>query len=196
MKKTLYVVRHGNTFDKGDVVRRVGGRTDIPLSNSGQIQAAILADVFDSIALEACFSSPLKRTMQTAEAICGGHKVAIQNAEFLREIDYGPDENRPEIDVIERIGAQTIKDWDERTIVPDGWSVDPNFYRQAWADFIDNIQSHNTLVVTSNGVARFLLDALSVVAEDRKMKTGSVSRFAFNEGKWTLDYWGIRPPLP
>ncbi|HAY06935.1 MAG TPA: histidine phosphatase family protein, partial [Hyphomonas sp.] len=24
----LFVVRHGNTFDKGDTVTRVGGRTD------------------------------------------------------------------------------------------------------------------------------------------------------------------------
>ena len=35
----VYIVRHGNTFDRGDVILRVGGRTDIPLSTSGIDQA-------------------------------------------------------------------------------------------------------------------------------------------------------------
>ncbi|HAO37083.1 MAG TPA: histidine phosphatase family protein, partial [Hyphomonas sp.] len=35
----LIIVRHGNTFDKGDTVTRVGGRTDLPLSASGLAQA-------------------------------------------------------------------------------------------------------------------------------------------------------------
>ena len=39
----IYIVRHGNTFDKGDVVTRVGARTDLGLSSSGQTQAEALA---------------------------------------------------------------------------------------------------------------------------------------------------------
>ena len=42
----LFVVRHGNTFDTGDVVTRVGGRTDLPLSKSGKAQAEKLAAHF------------------------------------------------------------------------------------------------------------------------------------------------------
>ena len=38
----IYIVRHGNTFDKGDVVTRVGARTDLPLSRSGFAQAEAL----------------------------------------------------------------------------------------------------------------------------------------------------------
>ncbi|MEL6754250.1 MAG: histidine phosphatase family protein, partial [Pseudomonadota bacterium] len=40
--QTLYIVRHGNTFDTGDTVLRVGGRTDLPLSTSGEMQATAL----------------------------------------------------------------------------------------------------------------------------------------------------------
>ncbi|MFZ4686424.1 MAG: histidine phosphatase family protein [Hyphomonadaceae bacterium] len=39
MQTRIFIVRHGNTFDKGDVVTRVGGRTDLPLSTSGSAQA-------------------------------------------------------------------------------------------------------------------------------------------------------------
>ncbi len=195
MTKTLYIVRHGNTFDKGDIVTRVGGKTDLALSKSGEIQAANLAETFKNNYIDTCFSSPLKRTRQTAEAICGGHNIAIQNAEFLREIDYGPDENKPETDVIARIGQQAIQDWEEHTIVPDGWRVNPEEYRNAWRIFIQELTSETTVVVTSNGVARFLLDTLEINVSDRKMKTGSVSRFDLKNGNWSLMYWGKRPPL-
>ncbi|MBR9836035.1 MAG: histidine phosphatase family protein, partial [Alphaproteobacteria bacterium] len=30
MARPVYIVRHGNTFDKGDTVTRVGARTDLP----------------------------------------------------------------------------------------------------------------------------------------------------------------------
>jgi len=39
----IVICRHGNTFDKGEIVTRVGARTDLPLSTSGRTQAKILA---------------------------------------------------------------------------------------------------------------------------------------------------------
>mgnify|MGYP003110101356 CR=1 FL=1 len=195
MTKTLYIVRHGNTFDKGDEILRVGGRTDLPLSQSGNDQAAALAKAFRNVSLEACFSSPLKRTMQTANAICQNQNIEIQNAEFLREIDYGPDEGKPETEVIARLGGEALQDWEDNTVVPTGWNVDPQYYRSHWAKFIATLEAQTTLVVTSNGVARFLLDALSLQVEDRKMKTGSVSKLTRVDGKWELQFWGLRPPF-
>ncbi|CAM3793091.1 histidine phosphatase family protein [Litorimonas haliclonae] len=195
MTKTLYIVRHGNTFDKGDEILRVGGRTDLPLSQSGQAQAEALAEAFKNVPLDACFSSPLKRTMRTAEAICQDHNLKIRNAEFLREIDYGPDEGKPEQEVIARIGEQALQDWEVDTVVPNGWNIDPKYYRTHWAKFIASLESPNTVVVTSNGVARFLLDALSLTVETRKMKTGGVSKLNEVNGNWTLQYWGVRPPF-
>jgi len=195
MTKTLYIVRHGNTFDKGDQVLRVGGRTDLPISQSGNAQAEALAEAFKNVSLDACFSSPLKRTMQTAEAICQHHDLKIRNTEFLREIDYGPDEGNPETEVIARLGEEALQEWEMNTVVPNGWNIDPKYYRTHWAKFIASLESRNTVVVTSNGVARFLLDALSLNVETRKMKTGSVSKLNELDGKWVLQFWGVRPPF-
>ncbi len=198
----LYIVRHGNTFDSHDIVTRVGGKTDIPLSKSGRIQASALSVFFKNISLDECYASPLKRTMQTAEAICSIKPIDIKSAEFLREIDYGPDENKPEQDVVRRIGSQSLSDWDEKSIIPNGWNVDPNFYKQAWKDFCSSIAVSSSLVVTSNGVARFLLDALALndspvlKGNTRKLKTGSVGKLVKRNDVWELEYWGQRPPLP
>ena len=196
MTKTLYIVRHGNTFDKGDEVLRVGGQTDLPLSQSGKIQALALGDAFKNVPLDACFSSPLKRTMQSAKAICESHGIKIQNIEFLREIDYGPDEGKAETDVIARLGEKALQDWEVNSIVPQGWNIDPQYYQTHWAKFVASLQAQTTLVVTSNGVARFLLDALSLETDNRKMKTGGVSKLVSKEGRqWSLKFWGVRPPF-
>ena len=72
----IYIVRHGNTFDKGDVVTRVGARTDLPLSSSGRAQAEKLAAHFREVApqgFSAAYCSPLQRTRQTAETILGAY---------------------------------------------------------------------------------------------------------------------------
>src|ERR1700733_13861287 len=103
MPATLYIVRHGNTFEKGDVVTRVGGRTDLPLSPSGEGQAQALARHFaeTGVIFASARSGPLKRTRRTAQVILAAQADApdLTTDLFLREIDYGPDENRPEPEV-------------------------------------------------------------------------------------------------
>ena len=67
----LIIARHGNTFDKGDVIRRVGLRTNLPLSISGRKQAVklgkALPDITDGISLSECYVSELSRTQETAK---------------------------------------------------------------------------------------------------------------------------------
>ena len=42
----LIVVRHGNTFNKGDVILRVGARTDLPLTAEGMRQCLDVGAAF------------------------------------------------------------------------------------------------------------------------------------------------------
>ena len=189
----VYIVRHGNTFDKGDTILRVGGTTDLPLSVSGIEQAETLAMAFKDIEFKAAYSSDLKRTRQTAEAILGGQAYAL--AEFLTEVDYGPDEGRPEAEVVARLGIEALKRWDSEAIVPQGWKVDVDGLRTAWQAFLAQCDPQaNTLVVTSNGVARFLLD---VVGGDKtvplKLRTGSYGIVDLRAAGPALAGWGIRP---
>ena len=116
MASRIIVVRHGNTFDKGDVVTRVGGRTDLPLSVSGRVQAEALARHFATTAFATARSGPLKRTRETAAAILAAqaNPPELTTDLFLREIDYGPDENRPEEEVIARIGKAALDAWNQK----------------------------------------------------------------------------------
>ena len=65
----IVICRHGNTFDKGDVVTRIGARTDLPLSTSGRAQAKTLSADLSTFNFTHAFCSPLSRTQQTAMAI-------------------------------------------------------------------------------------------------------------------------------
>jgi len=189
----VYIVRHGNTFDKGDTILRVGGKTDLPLSKSGKAQAMRLSQALSAIEFGAAFSSDLKRTRQTAEAILGGKNYAL--ADFLTEIDYGPDEGRSEAEVIARLGAEVLTKWDTDATPPEGWYVDVDRLRTAWQVFLAMCEpTGNTLVVTSNGVARFLLD---VVEQDGsvplKLRTGAYGIIELRPKGPVLAQWDIRP---
>ena len=201
----FYIVRHGNTFDPGDTVTRVGGRTDLPLSRSGETQAEALALHFSALepsGFSRAHCSSLQRTRQTAEAIlvlvpCD---LFLSELGFLKEVDYGPDENQPEDAVIARLGTTALKAWDEHAIPPEGWQVDPPALIEAWKTLFASARteaepSKPALIVTSNGIARFALQALSKQApgHDIKLKTGAYGLVEAGPDGAHLIAWNKRP---
>ena len=198
----IVICRHGNTFDKGDTVTRVGARTDLPLSISGINQARSLAEHFKpekaGFEFKRAFCSSLLRTYQTADFILAqGHDVkALKTLEFLKEIDYGVDENKAEADVISRIGRNAIALWDEKAIPPDEWNVNPKDLILSWKSFLLEQAEHeeDTLVVTSNGIARFAIDAVDEIATDapRKLRTAAYGIIDIENGHSKLTAWDIR----
>lgn len=197
----LYIVRHGNTFDPGETVRRVGGRTDLALSGSGRAQAAALAAQFSAIAFTAALASPLARTRETARAILARQHgaPALRLAPALREIDYGPDEDQPESAVVARIGAAALTAWEAHGEPPPGWLVDPEAIRANWRRLLDRAgalaASANVLIVTSNGIARFLPESVSEAPDglDPKLRTGAWGEVVVTGERATIAAWNARP---
>ena len=138
------------------------------------------------------------RTRQTAEAILqAGHSAqSPETLEFLTEIDYGPDENMSEEAVITRIGAEAIEAWDQDARVPDGWQVDSKGLINNWRSFIQKLaeSDEDILAVTSNGIARFVLQAIppSEIAKDMKLKTGAFGILICQPEAISLQSWNQR----
>jgi probable phosphoglycerate mutase len=200
MTARLVIVRHGNTFDKGDVVTRVGGRTDLSLSSSGRAQAKTLSDHFaaQGVRFATARSGPLKRTRETAAAILSADSTApdLLTELFLREIDYGPDENRPEDEVVARIGKSALDAWERDSIPPPGWRVDPAAITGNWQELFSDLckEEGNHLIVTSNGIARFALSAAGAVRPDAKLATGAYGIVDLGpDGAARVSEWNLRP---
>jgi len=195
--RRLFIIRHGNTFASSADARRVGARTDIPLVGSGRDQADRLGRWFadQGLPIARLLSSPLLRARETADRIAAatGH-ASDGTRDWLGEIDHGPDEGQPESDVLARIGAQALADWDERGIAPDGWIVDADARIAAWRAFFTEAGEGSDLLVTSNGAARFALIAAGLPLESLKLRTGAFGELLVNNsGKVTLVRWDERP---
>ena len=193
----LYLIRHGNTFDQGQQVLRVGARSDLDLSLSGCAQAAALGQHFSAIPLCAVISSPLKRAQQTAEAIIArqeNSRLEMRIDPRLNELDYGPDEGQSEDKVRARLGEQALLDWEHHATVPQDWQVNPDKLIKDWQDIITELKASKAktiALVTSNGLARFILPHLKGHPKELKLKTGAFA--CIDLDCLTLRQWNIRP---
>ena len=200
-KTKIVVIRHGNTFNPDEAPRRVGGRTDLELVPSGINQAKTLGSHLrkEGIIPHAITSASLKRTLQTAQYLLHGMHLSlpITMNPLFNEIDYGPDENQVEEKVVERIGASALKLWDEQGIPPQGWHVEPEKLVHSWRTFLARClhqkTGQTTFVVTSNGIARFLPQAIGATPKEIKLKTGSYSLLVHEPHGWVISRWNERP---
>ncbi len=83
----LLLIRHGaNDMVHGRLAGRLPG---VRLNEEGRRQAAHLAARLADLPIEAVYSSPLDRTVETAEAIAAPRSLPIRLVEALQEVDYG-----------------------------------------------------------------------------------------------------------
>lgn len=187
----VFVVRHGNTFGTDDAPRRIGGRTDLPLVVTGREQARALGHDFArrGIVFDRVVCGPLRRTRQTAQILlaAAGQDRAVTIAEWLREIDHGPDENRCETAVLARVGQPALDAWNTDAVAPDGWQVDADARRSAWRGALA-AAAGTLLVVTSSGHARFALPGVT------RLRTGAYGMIAVGANAPPLAVtWDVRP---
>ncbi|AMK17132.1 MULTISPECIES: histidine phosphatase family protein [Sphingobium] len=195
--RRIFIIRHGNTFESSAAACRIGAGTDLPLVASGHVQADRLGQWFaaQDFPVRHLFSSPLQRATETAARIGAAIGYAPDGTlPWLNEIDHGPDEGRPEAEVIARIGAQAIHDWDAHGIAPAGWTVDAESRIAAWKNWFARGGEGADLLVTSNGAARFALLALGLSPASLKLRTGAFGELAVEgNGAVSLRSWDQRP---
>ncbi len=83
----FHLVRHATHDLVGHVL--TGRHADVSLSDKGQAQAGALADHLSRRKISVVLSSPLKRTLETAQPIAARCGVALSVEPRLDEIDFG-----------------------------------------------------------------------------------------------------------
>lgn len=84
---TFFLIRHASCNGLGQTL---WGRTSgICLNENGEMQAQRLADRFQNMTLDAIYSSPLERALQTAEVLARKMKLEVKQSAAANEINFG-----------------------------------------------------------------------------------------------------------
>ncbi len=183
----VLLVRHGQTDWNEEGVFR--GRVDIGLNSRGRQQADIIGQRLRKVRLDAVYSSPLSRAVETAERIVSFHGKKVQLCDELVDIDFGR--------------WQGLKQTDVRTRYPEVyrvWETAPQKVRIPEAETLDDVQARlltglkkiahihpdGTVVLVSHGLTNKVL-VCAILGLDNshfwkvKQDNGAVNIFKYTE---------------
>ena len=158
----LYLVRHGATALSSE--DRFSGAIGVDLSDEGRRQAERLGERLRGDAFSALYSSPLSRTLETAQLIVAGSGIAIEMRDGLREISHGHWEGLTRKDV-ERRFAEEYSAWEEDpfTFAPDGGESGVAVLARALPVIREVVTRHRggrVVVVSHKATIRLVLSSL------------------------------------
>lgn len=208
----LYLIRHGNTFNKDETPVQIGSESDLPLTEHGREQALAMARYFNNnnIALESIYSSSLARQKEAAHIISTQLKSKVQvrdNTQALQEINYGEWEGLTTAELHSR-WPEEYKAWCECATWPEsifiGSQSDKINELAIWLNGIKH-QHHlgdHVAAITSNGTIRYFLSFIKdqwkqLVADcelnDYKVATGHFCHLALGEDDFKIIEWNSKP---
>ena len=83
----IYMIRHGET--DWNIVKRLQGRSDIPLNEEGKRLARVTAKALADVPFTRIYTSPLLRAKETATIIKGDRDIPLIEEERIQEISFG-----------------------------------------------------------------------------------------------------------
>lgn len=171
----IILVRHGQT--SWNVLGILQGSADVPLDETGVVQAQELAQNTSDKSVDAVYSSPLSRAYDTAQEIAEEHELRVKIRGNLREIGVGvySGYQASQIPLETRISWTTNPDFAMPSGVPDTTDLlDPSYVEgiyfegeslnmvadRSWHGITNLAKKHcgeNVVTVTHGGVIRIAL---------------------------------------
>lgn len=187
----FYFLRHGEVVWNAE--GRVCGSTDVPLSDMGRRQAQLLALRLKPISVEALYSSPLERALETARLIGGaiGREPVVDQR--LAELNYGTWEGMT-FEEIKRATPAIYRAWDAdpANLAPPEGETGVHLIERVMpflAELAQRHQSGNVVVVCHKTVCRLLACQIMDVplSEYRRhvaLENAALNIFETREGDW------------
>jgi probable phosphoglycerate mutase len=169
----LYLVRHGET--DWNLQRRIQGSTDIPLNQTGRLQARSTGRLLARRSWDAIISSPLSRAAETAAIIADELGLpAPQIVDAIVERAYGEAEGLDDIELARRFpGSTPVVGRESRQDV--SARVMPSLLEIA-----KNRPGQHVIITTHGGVIRTVLEFVapgSDVHRGVRITNGSIHSF-------------------
>ena len=137
----LYVLRHGTT--PWNEKHFLQGQTDVPLDDAGRALAVETGEGLKDTHFDLCFTSPLKRAVETAELVLRDRGVPIIPDSRLAEMNFGAYEGtcvRGDTEICRRVKKCLEMEFASYETPPGGESLEELAARTK--DFYDEI-THN-----------------------------------------------------
>jgi broad specificity phosphatase PhoE len=147
MTTTLLFVRHGSTLWTTPP-SRYQGRTDLPLTTLGRLEAGRLADRLRAVKLDAIYSSPLRRARETAVLLARDRRISLETDERIIELSYGEWEGKRHSDV-ERDDAAALGAWHAGSTAAPGGESRISLMRRV-SRFLDDVVGRGTVAVVTH----------------------------------------------
>lgn len=189
----VVLVRHGETaWNKAG---KFQGRLDIGLNETGVRQAKMLAKALSEIHLDAIYTSPLSRSLDTAQEIAGYHSLDVVPAEEFNEIDHGTWEGMHLDAVIDQHGAlyETWLNEPHLAKMPGGEDLDDIRDRavRRLNDIIEQTADGDTILIAAHDATNkvILCHALSLDNShfwQLKQGNAAISIMEYDDGNWRL----------
>lgn len=185
-RRTVVLARHGQT--QWNLDGRYQGRSDPTLCRIGMMECVTLAEKLSRAGIRSIFTSPLRRTRQTAEIVADRLRIGpIENDPRLAEIHFGDWEGNTQTQVRQR-WPELLNLWKtapDAVRFPGGETLEE--VRERLRAFFNDIATLGTpdaapaLVVTHAGLIRLAVLAarLQEVTGFRRIAVAPVSTWRF-----------------
>jgi len=186
----LYMVRHGQSTANAAGLH--SGWSQAPLTEQGEEDARRAGRVLKDISFDKVYVSDLLRAQQTLKIALSG--VTGEATPLLREIDVGELAGKTAATCLEIYGERYCSDKVVRNFVPYG-GEDDSMQTERIRKFAAQLEKNEQPYVAAfchEGSIRCMLDLVMGQKHPRKeypLNNGSVSIFAYTDGKWSLISW-------
>ncbi len=137
----IILVRHGETeWNVGEIYR---GRADVALDEMGIKQAELLGKYLSDLKLDAIYSSPLRRALDTANIVARYQGAGVQVTGGLIDFDYGEWQGLPDKEVKKLYPALHNK-----------WHANPHLVKMPGGEGLDEVRER-VLAVVNEVVSKY-----------------------------------------
>ena len=197
----IYIVRHGEA--EGNVFRRIHGQFDGLLTPMGMRQVEFVKRRFETVPIDACYSSDLTRACLTARGVFEPKGLKLRRRTAFREINLGVWEDLP-FGYIYRYDGERMGRFNHD---PVHWSVEGGeVFDQFTQRFIDGMKAAaeendggSIALFCHSAVLRSVLYRLFFWGELEKVPycdNTAVSCLTYDKGSFTYDYLSDNSHVP
>jgi broad specificity phosphatase PhoE len=180
----IILARHGETEWNAEEVFR--GRVDVELNQNGLKQAELLAEYLSGYRIEAVYSSPLKRALETAEAVARRHRLKVGIVNGLTDCHFGRWQG---------LHLKEVKD--KYSQLYQQWAQSPQLVKIPGGESLDGVRERalevvngGVVLVSHRVVNKVLICALLGLDNSRfwniRQDVGGTTFFSYGDGRFVL----------